>query len=109
THGTPLRAVTPTGTAADPNRIPRSKAEAPTPEGKRILPPDKPVVVLVDRNTASSAENLAGSLKEARRAVLVGEKTYGKSGIQIPRLLPGGAIVLVVGAEHADVQGSVST
>jgi len=67
------------------------------------------VVVLVDRNTASSAENLAGSLKESHRAVLVGEKTYGKSGVQMPKLLPDGTIVLVVGAEHADLEGSVYT
>src|SRR5678815_1106480 len=76
---------TETGTVVQKDGTVKSTAEPPTPAGKPILPEGKPVVVLVDRNTASSAENLAGSLKESHRAVLVGEKTYGKSGIQIPR------------------------
>jgi len=100
---------TATGTVVGPEGTVKSKAEPATADGKPILPKDKPLVVLVDRNTASSAENLAGSLKESHRAVLVGEKTYGKSGIQVPRLLPGGAIVLVVGAEHADLKGAIYT
>lgn len=41
-----------------------------------------PVVVLVDGDTASSAEMVAGALKENGRAVLVGQTTYGKGTIQ---------------------------
>ena len=104
-----MKPGTETGTVVQPEGTMKSKAEPATADGKPILPQDKPVVVLVDRNTASSAENLAGSLKESKRALLVGEKTYGKSGIQIPKLLPGGAIVLVVGGEHADLKGSIYT
>jgi carboxyl-terminal processing protease len=37
-----------------------------------------PVVVLVDRRTASAAEVLAGCLKAHGRALIVGERTYGK-------------------------------
>jgi C-terminal processing protease CtpA/Prc len=40
---------------------------------------------------------------------VVGERTYGKSGIQLPLLLPGGTIVLVVIAEHGDLAGSIYT
>lgn len=67
--------------------------------------PDKPIVVLVDRNTASSAEALAGALKESKRAVVVGENTYGKAGIQRPLLLPGGTMLLLATSENADLEG----
>ncbi|HXI04254.1 MAG TPA: S41 family peptidase, partial [Candidatus Saccharimonadales bacterium] len=67
--------------------------------------PEKPLVVLVDRHTASSAEALAGALKESKRAVIVGEDTYGKAGIQMPRLLPGGTMVLLATAETGDLSG----
>jgi carboxyl-terminal processing protease len=41
-----------------------------------------PLVVLVDNETASAAEVLAGALKENQRAYLVGLPTYGKGTIQ---------------------------
>src|SRR5262249_7199663 len=41
-----------------------------------------PLVVLVDGDTASSAEILAGALAENGRARLVGQTTYGKASIQ---------------------------
>jgi len=44
--------------------------------------PEVPLVVLVDRVTASAAELVAGALKTNRRAVLIGEPTYGKHTIQ---------------------------
>ncbi len=43
---------------------------------------DLSLVILVDRMTASAAEILSGALQENKRAVLVGEKTYGKASIQ---------------------------
>jgi carboxyl-terminal processing protease len=47
---------------------------------------DAPLVLLVDGNTASAAEVLAGALQDHRRAVLVGERTYGKFLVQ--RIVP---------------------
>jgi carboxyl-terminal processing protease len=41
-----------------------------------------PMVVLVDGETASAAEVLAGALKENKRALVVGQTTYGKGTIQ---------------------------
>jgi carboxyl-terminal processing protease len=41
-----------------------------------------PMVVLIDGETASSAEVLAGALKEHKRAELIGQTTFGKGSVQ---------------------------
>ncbi len=41
----------------------------------------KPIVVLINSGSASSAEIVAGTLKEHKRAVLLGERTFGKGTI----------------------------
>lgn len=57
-----------------------------------------PVVVLVDRNTASSSEIVTGALQDRRRARVVGTRTYGKGVFQEIRELPdGGALDITVG------------
>jgi carboxyl-terminal processing protease len=57
-----------------------------------------PVVVLVDRGTASAAEIVTGALQDRRRAEVVGTNTYGKGVFQEIRELPnGGALDLTVG------------
>lgn len=55
----------------------------------------KPVVLLVDGGTASASEILAGALKDNRRALLVGEKTFGKGLIQAIHSLKDGSGVAV--------------
>lgn len=42
----------------------------------------KPIVILINKQTASSSEILAGALRSNNRAVLVGEPSYGKNEIQ---------------------------
>lgn len=54
-----------------------------------------PIVVLVNQNTASSAEVMVGALKENERALVVGARTYGKGSAQGIFPLPsGGAMKL---------------
>lgn len=57
-----------------------------------------PVVVLVDGETASAAEIVAGALRELGRAQLVGARTYGKGSVQrIFAYEDGAALKLTVG------------
>ncbi len=57
------------------------------PAGAKI---SAPIVVLIGRDTASSAENFLIMLDSVQRAELVGEPTYGSTGQPLPFELPGG-------------------
>ncbi|AMA10469.1 carboxyl-terminal protease [Picosynechococcus sp. PCC 8807] len=61
---------------------------------------DAPLVVLVNQATASASEILAGALQDNGRAVLVGEKTFGKGLIQSLFELPDGAGMAVTVAKY---------
>ena len=62
------------------------------------IPTSIPMVVLVDRGTASAAEIVTGALQDRGRAKVVGTRTYGKGVFQEIEPLPnGGALDFTVG------------
>ena len=71
------------------------------------LAPDMKLVVLVNGGTASAAEIMAGALQDARRAELVGEKTFGTGTVlESFRLSDGSALLLAI-AEWLTPDGRV--
>lgn len=57
--------------------------------------PDLPMVVLINQGSASASEILAGALRDHGRAILLGEKTFGKAAIQtVFPLSNGGELIL---------------
>ena len=66
-----------------------------------ILPDTAPMVVLVNRSTASSAEVIAGALQDRNRAVIIGDQSYGKGTVQeITTLSDGSQLEITVGQYH---------
>ena len=68
-------------------------------------PEQIPLVVLVNRNSASASEILAGALQDHDRALIVGETTFGKGLVQNPFVLDYGSMLLLTIAKYETPSG----
>jgi len=75
---------------------PRQEFEA---KGEAIAD-DIPVVVLVDRGSASASEITAGALRDRKRATVVGQRTFGKGVFQDVKRLSNGGVLGITAGEY---------
>jgi carboxyl-terminal processing protease len=66
---------------------------------------ERPLAVLVDGGTAGAAEIVAAALLDSGRAPVVGERTFGRAGVQKAVPLPEGGMVLTV-AKYSSPKGN---
>ena len=69
----------------------------------------KPIVVLINNGSASASEIFAGALKDHKRAIILGESSYGKGSVQsIIPLKNGGGIRLTISKYYLPSGKSIS-
>ena len=69
----------------------------------------KPIVVLINNGSASAAEIFAGALKDHKRAIILGENSYGKGSVQsIIPLQNGGGMRLTISKYYLPSGKSIS-
>jgi len=81
-------------------RRPSQKEEFAVPRRGWRVPKDVPLAILVNGGSASAAEIMAGCLRDHRRAVLVGERTFGKGSVQNVIDLPDGSALRLTTAMY---------
>lgn len=89
---------------------------------KEAIAPDMPLVILINRGSASASEIVAGAIQDLDRGIIIGERSYGKGLVQIARPLsyktqlklttakyyiPSGRCIQAVDFSHRNDDGSV--
>lgn len=64
------------------------------------LAPTLPLVILINRETASAAEIVSGALQDMDRAVVLGEKSFGKGLVQTTMQLPHNGVLKLTTAKY---------
>ncbi|MDE5647393.1 MAG: S41 family peptidase [Muribaculaceae bacterium] len=72
---------------------------------ERPIDTEIPLVVLTDASTASSSEILSGALQDLDRAVVIGERSFGKGLVQSSRPLPYNGLLKVTIARYYTPSG----
>lgn len=90
--------------------------------GKNPIDPNIPLAVLIDRGSASASEIVSGALQDLDRAVLIGERSFGKGLVQTVRdlayntklkvttakyYIPSGRCIQALDYSHRNPDGSV--
>jgi len=103
-------------------KIPDARQTHRTPEDPVF--PNTPLSILINGHSASASEIVAGALQDLDRAVLVGEKSYGKGLVQVTKPLsmgnqikvtiakyyiPSGRCIQKLDYAHRDAEGKAST
>ena len=69
----------------------------------------KPIIVLINNGSASASEIFAGALKDHKRAIIIGENSYGKGSVQsIIPLRNGGGMRLTISKYYLPSGNSIS-
>jgi carboxyl-terminal processing protease len=69
----------------------------------------KPLIVIINTGSASAAEIVSGALKDHKRAIILGERSYGKGSVQsIVPLKNGGALRLTISKYYLPSGKSIS-
>lgn len=67
---------------------------------------DIPIAVIINENTASAAELLAGALRDNKNAPLIGKKTFGKGVVQMTHPLDDGSVLKITVEKYFTPNGA---